>query len=154
MIMDERLEFAKDVVVSGGTGSVYFGDTIDLGPNRDISGSDKCPLFLCIQVTATGAGAGTVGFELYTGSGVADGSGHIAGGAEIVQATRVKAASTYGVGEYIVIPIPQENSEQTYKRYLQMSVRRANASTLLKVSAWINFGYPKHKAYKDADNAG
>lgn len=73
MILDERTEFCDNQALNTGVAGTYnIGDQIDLGVAQRNLGSVNQPLYLVVQVGATGirvaSGSGTVAFQLASDS--------------------------------------------------------------------------------------
>lgn len=73
MILDERTEFCDNQSLNtGGAGTYNIGDQIDLGATQRNLGSVDQPLYLVVQVGATGirvaSGSGTVTFQMASDS--------------------------------------------------------------------------------------
>lgn len=148
MILDERLEFADAVAVTGTAASAYvLGDVIDLGAAptlQDIGNGED--LYLVLQVdtdVAASGGAANVTFKL-----VSDSVATLDSSATVHWTSAAIAKGTLLAGYLIAaIKLPLGN----YERYLGVTFTPdTNNTTAGKVNAFLTHDVAKWVALPDA----
>jgi len=146
MILDERTEFADNVVIPTALGRAIFGDTVDMSVARNV-GSPPKPLYLVIQITEAvlSAGAATVAFELVTD---AQAPVLVDGSATVHWRSSDFPKATLIIGFTVVIPLPGVKPE--YEQFLAvLSIPGTAVLTAGKANAFLTPTPKQWKALKD-----
>lgn len=138
MWTDKSLYLCTNTNFYGSATSTYLGDVVDFAAMEPLLGAGK-PVALVGQIT-TAATAGTAfTFGLDTGSSLTGGnlSGTIGTLLEIGVITTAQAVRGAKFGVYLPYL-----SWHTYRRYMQMKVRRTGTSTAGKITAFLTLDPP------------
>lgn len=136
MFLDKQLTMADQLSLAIGLGlSIQGTNSINLLATGTIPGIGGSPIAdigrgkekkLLVQITAdvTSGGAGTLEFQLISGSGV-DGAGQINAGERVHNRTRAYALADLKAGDQVELAIPPGINQQ----YLNVKVINAVAAT-------------------------
>lgn len=147
MLLDERLEFADDLAVPVGPGTVNIGDQVPLSVARDIGGGDSGKLTVVFQVTEAfaSAGAATVKFQVASDAVAAIDT---AGAQSVHVASKNFSLAELTLGARLALDLPPEASAEPYELFLGVqAVVGVAALTAGKVNAFISRDIGTWKAY-------
>jgi|SRR6056297_2623158 len=160
MIMDELLEFADNVDVSGTAGTALIGDVIDLGATPQDFGHGE-PMYLVIQSgdteIITGGAAGTIKFELASDAAAAiatDGSAttHIDTGTFVTDDTAAND-DQMGPNKTIFVGALPTGAGRAYERYLGILATIATTTvTAGTINAFLTKDPSYWRSYADGQN--
>ena len=157
MWMDERLEFADEVDVSGAAGTALIGDVIDLEVGGDIGNGE--PIYLAIQTSTeiiTGGTAGTIKFQLVSDAQAAiatDGTAtvHFDTGTFVTDDSAANDSEMNIGGRIAFIALPAQG--KVYERYLGiLAVIATTTVTEGAIRAFLTPDMHGLRAYPDANN--
>lgn len=144
MIMDENLEFADAVDVSGTAGSALIGDVVDLGVARDVGNGQ--PMYVVVQMSTAASGGTSIDFQVRTDDSAtintSTGTLHASTGA--IAVANLTAGKTY------VFALPLEG--EAYERYMGIVVTRVGTVSTADINAFLTFDPHGWKAYADGQN--
>ena len=144
MILDELLEFADAVDISGGAGSALIGDVVDLGVARDI-GSGQ-PIYLVVNFPVAVSGGTSIDIQLRS-----DATATISPTAGTLHAsTGATAVASLTAGKTFVFALPLEGNE--YEQFLGVTAVRVGTVSTADVNAFLTYDPTGWKAYADAVN--
>lgn len=149
MIIDELLEFADAVDISGSAGTALVGDVIDLGATPQDLGNGRA-MYLVLQAASEGAGGTSLQFTLASDAAEAiatDGSA-----SEHLLTDAIPIADFSQSDRYkLVMPVPL-GAGIPYERYLGVLVTRAGTITTADVNAFLTFDPSHWRSYADGQN--
>jgi len=144
MIMDELLEFADAVDVSGSAGSALVGDVINLQEARDMGNGQ--PIYLVVNYPEAVSGGTSIDIQLRSDAAAAisptTGTLHASTGAV--------AVASLTAGRTFVFALPLEGLE--YEQYLGVTVTRVGTVSTASVNAFLTYDPKGWKSYPDATN--